>query len=1205
MIIVINLVKIIYCLQGVCFIYLENIKIKGFKSFADPVTIKFEPSITGVIGPNGSGKSNISDAIKWVLGEQSAKALRGSKMKDIIFAGSNNRRAKKVAEVTLTLDNKDRELDIDYDQVRIGRKVTKDGKSDYLLNGQRCRLMDIQELLLDTGIGKEAYSIIGQGKVEAVLNEGSQDRRRLFEEAAGITKHKKRKEEAEEKLDTTQQKLQRIEDIISEIKRQVDPLEDEAKKAKQYKSYRKELKDYEVNLLLNKYSNLEGQLDKKIAAKQDLSYKLTESKATVNEYDLKIDNEEEKLDDLISEIDDFQDKLYQKRNQRQKVDNKLDLAKQRKKNLLRQEERLKDEVKRLNQDVSSLQEEIEVIKEQQEEVITELKEKKKVLAEQEEKLVELKEELQTSNDRRKEIRNNKLDNINEINRYKNKLSNIEQNINYYSSQLEDLEFEKEQIREQLKEKQEQKEKYETKLAKLQNKFAEQKQKLEDKKNLNQKLTAQFEDLKEKYDDLKDKSSRKKSKLKTLQDLEESYAGYYRGVKQVLKYAQDNLSGVCGVVAELIEVPEEYETAIEVALGSILQNIIVEDNKVGQQAIDYLKENNAGRATFLPLDLVEARSLRSNEQKALNVTGAVDVANKLVSYADKYDAVIKNILGRIIVAEDMDSAVTISKAANKRIKVVTLEGEIIRPGGSMTGGSRNKNSNLLGRSRQIEELKSEVEDLADQLKEIETTGVNKRKEIEKLRETIEELDNEVRELDLEQTSLQKDHQQASNEVERLNKTVAHKNKKIANLKEKKSELKQDQSGLEENLDNLTTGEDNLEGLITKLESKISTLEEKKESLSSKITDTKVEIASLEQEEASLKQEHKTKTKSLKHKQEKISTEEKNITKVKNKAQEIETKKEELATEKEELKLEIDKSKEELNDLKETRDKVKEQINKYQRESKESRERRDKLQEKANQNEIKLTEIKVKLENIEEKLAQEYDIEVYDLIESREEIDDYQQVEAKIKELKKNMKELEPVNIGAIEEYENLSERLGFLEEQHTDLIEGRNSLQEVITEIENEMEEEFSATFEQVKEEFETIFVDLFEGGQAKLELADKDNLLETGIEINAQPPGKNLQKLSLMSGGEKALTATALIFSLLKVNPSPFYVLDELDAPLDDANVNRFADYLQELSTRAQFIVITHRKGTMRAVNSLYGITMQNSGVSQVVSLKLDEVVNY
>ncbi|MGM0502068.1 MAG: chromosome segregation protein SMC [Bacillota bacterium] len=1186
-------------------IYLKNIKMKGFKSFADPVTIDFEPSITGVIGPNGSGKSNISDAIKWVLGEQSAKALRGSKMKDVIFAGSDNRRAKRSAKVTLTLDNKERELDIDYDQVKIGRKVTKDGKSDYLLNGQRCRLKDIQELLLDTGIGKEAYSIIGQGKVEAVLNEGSTDRRRLFEEAAGITKHKQRKEEAEEKLADIQQKLQRIEDIISEIKRQVDPLEEEAEKAKEYKGYKAELKDYEVNLLLNKYADLEEKLDQKISTKQELSYKLTEAKAAVNEYDLKIDNEEEKLDELIAEIDDFQDKLYQKRDQLQQTTNKIDLADERENNLSQQKQRLKAEVKRLKREIDTLKDEMIEKKDKEKQVVEKLEEKKERLANLEENLADTREKLRARKERREEIRNNKLDNINQINQYKNKLSNVEQNLEYYSTEIEELNSSKKQLKKELQNKKEEQQEYKKELSELQEEFAEQKNSLKKKRELKEQLTEEFKNLKEKYDELKDKLSRKNSKLKTLKDLEKSYAGYYRGVKKVLNYAQDNLSGVCGVVAELIEVSKKYETAIEVALGSILQNIVVEDNKVGQKAIKYLKKNKAGRATFLPLDLIDARSLRNNEQQALNVTGAIDVADKLVDYDPKYEAVIKNVLGRIIVAEDMDSAVKISKAANKRVKVVTLEGEIVRPGGSMTGGSRNKDSNLLGRSRQIEELSTAVEKLNNKLEQVKETGFTKKEKIENLEQEIDNLDNQVRKLDLEQTSSNKDLQQAGNEVQRLEQELKLKSNKLNDLLTKKEKLKEKKKEVEHDLDNLTTGEDDLEGLISKLESKITSLQQDKEQLGDEITDTKVEIASLKQERESLKQEYQNKETAVKNKKEKITREQNNITKVKNKTQEIEAKKQELITDKKSLKEKIKQAKAKLNKLKEDRNDVNQKIKQHQKESKESRERRDKLQEQANKNEIKLTEIKVNLENIEEKLAQEYEIEVYDLIEERDEIVDYEEVENKINSLKKKMKKLEPVNLGSIEEYQNLSKRLDFLSEQHTDLIESRDSLQEVITEIENEMKEEFLTTFQQVKEEFETIFVDLFEGGEAKLKLEDKNNLLETGIEINAQPPGKNLQKLSLMSGGEKALTATALLFALLKVNPSPFYVLDELDAPLDDANVKRFADYLQELATRAQFIVITHRKGTMKAVNALYGITMQNSGVSQIVSLKLDEVVNY
>ncbi|MCK8816565.1 chromosome segregation protein SMC [Natroniella sulfidigena] len=1187
--------------------FLKRIELKGFKSFADKVKIDFEPAITGIIGPNGSGKSNISDAVRWVLGEQSAKTLRGSKMEDIIFAGSKQRRALGMAQVSLILDNSQGELPIDYNQVTISRRVTRSGESDYLINNNICRLKDIQELLLDTGIGKDSYSIIGQGKVDQILSERSVDRRELFEEAAGISKHKQRKKEANKKLESTEQKLNRVRDIIEEIKRQLEPLEEEATKAKEYKSYQEELKELEVNLLLNQYVQLEDKFDQQVATKQRLSYQLTEAKAGVNEFDLKIDSCQTKQKELVAAIDQQKDDIFNTKRKLERLESKLELLSERKKNLREQKGKLKKEITELKDKTDLMKEEINEKKRGKDDLAEQLEQKLSLLAQKEDEVAQIKKRLTETLGAKREIEDNKLAQANQITDYKHQIENLTKEIERYQHESrnlikakEDLEEKFTEIKEQKEVKLKQLEKIEAELLKLQDDYQQQESNQEE---LKQELNA----LQKEYQQLKEELNNKESRLNVLEGMQDNYQGYYRGVKNLLNHIKQSgdLKGVCGVVAELIEVPQEYETAIEVALGSKLQNVIVEDDQVGKRAINYLKDNQAGRATMLPLNLVAPRSLRKSEEEGLEIEGAIGVAKDLINYQARYRPVIENILGRVIVAQNIDQAVEISKATNKRVKVVTLAGDVVNPGGAMTGGSYAQDNNLLGRSREIEQLRIEVKKLSKKRTTLEEQGLAKKEELATNQQQMEKIKERLHQLEIQQTTCKKDKQQLGRELARIQKEIEFKVDKIEQLEQQVIAVETTKKEAVSNLKQLTTTEDDLESTTEQLDSEISSNKEKEELLTEQITDLKVELASVKEGKKNLEAELIKLEQELKQAQQQLKQKEEQIVRLDNKQIQLKDTAQNLASEQQELNSKLGDLEERLFSLRQEEKEAKEKIIQFQQQSKEVRERYQKLQQEYNEIEVELAQLEVKLTNVETKLTDEYQLDIDLVVEERTAIEDFSEVKAKIKKLKQAMKRLEPVNLGAIKEYKNLNQRFSFLKEQSNDLTEAKRSLQKVIAEINEKMTEKFATAFKEIKSEFEGIFTDLFGGGQAQLTLEDEDDLLKTGVEINAQPPGKKLQKLSLMSGGEKALTATALVFALLKVNPSPFYVLDELDAPLDDANVERFANYLDKLSSQTQFVVITHRKGTMKVANSLYGVTMEESGVSKLVSLQLDQLAAF
>jgi len=1179
----------------------------GFKSFANEIELELESDITAILGPNGSGKSNIADAIRWVLGEQSAKSLRGSKMEDVIFAGSGQRKPLGIAEVKLTLDNSDGKLPIDYNEVTIGRRVSRSGESDYLINNSICRLKDIEELIMGTGMGKEAYSIIGQGKVDSILSSKSTERRELFEEAAGITKHKKRKEKATKKLEETEHNLQRITDIIGELEKQVGPLKKEAKKAEEYEEYYTELENLEVNLLLNRYSEMDSNRIEVGKKRSELDKKANQIKTQVVKYDSKIEKLNMELDQIIEAISHNKDKKYQSESQIERINNKIQILKEKRNNADYRLKQLAQEIDGLEGKIEDLKGEKEKKEEKLTKIETELTEQQSYLQAKEEELATIISDLKKKEGSKDDAKESMIEQLNQINKQRNQLENIKRQIEDIKEEIIEKEDKKEETNLTLNNLKEELTEVEEEILTTKREFKAKKREVKDKEEERTNLQEKLQGLQEKYNQLKAKQNNYQSKLDVLKGMQEKYQGYYRGVKRLLQYHKDNpeFAKVYGVVAELLTVPKKFETAIEVALGSRLQNIVVDQEVDAKKSINYLKKNKAGRATFLPLNLVTPRDLRKSEAKALNNSGALGTAAEIIEYKDKFDPVVKNLLGRIIIASDIDSAIAISRKTNQRVKVVTLEGEVINPGGSMTGGSsHNNNANLLSRGRQIEELAEKVQEADLKLNKIEDKGIDVRNRLVVLEEEIKGEEDLIHKLDLDLTGKRKDYQQLEREISRLETIKSQLNKYLKALRKELEGLKRDEENVKKEVSFLTNGNQSIEGTIASIDEKIKEIEIKKEDYNQEITDLKVKIATIKQEKLNLEQEGERIKNNIQQAKTSINQKEDEIKKLTRRKDNLADQKTNLVSQKEEMYQQKDRLEEKLNTLQEDRTGLSAEINQLQQDSKGIRKELNEVQAELNDYEVKEAQLEVKLENISDKLIENYEVEVEERIKERESIDSYEEVETRIDQLKKKINKLGHVNLGAIEEYATLKERFDFMQEQYTDLIEAKESLTEVIEEMNETMQKKFEDAFRKIKVEFEDIFTDLFRGGQAELLLDEPDDLLETGIEINAQPPGKKLQKLSLMSGGEKALTAIALIFALLKVNPSPFYILDEIDAPLDEANVDHFAEFLKEFASIAQFILITHRKGTMKVADTLYGVSMQESGVSKMVSLKLSELAS-
>ncbi|KAA0547967.1 chromosome segregation protein SMC [Bacillus sp. BGMRC 2118] len=1180
--------------------FLKRLDIVGFKSFAERVSVDFVPGVTAVVGPNGSGKSNITDAIRWVLGEQSAKSLRGAKMEDIIFAGSDSRKALNVGEVTLTLDNEDQFLPIDYHEVSITRRVYRSGESEFYINKQSCRLKDIVDLLMDSGLGREAFSIISQGKVEEILSSKAEERRTIFEEAAGVLKYKTRKKKAEQKLFETQENLNRVEDILHELESQLEPLKLQSSVAKDFLEKKAELEKFEVALTVYEIEDLHEKWEtllKQVEARKDQEIQMS---SKIQTEEAQVEGIRASIRDLDESVSQLQETLLLVSEELEKVEGKKEVLKERKKNASQNRSQLEKQVLENEQKIVSSKELL--TKEVQ--LLNEFKATVKQLKAD----LDDKEKLHNaySENIDEQLENIKSDYIEHLNHQaskRNELSNIDDQLKQQLAKNERLDHSNEKyvvLRQELEEKKQE----------LQKQLDEQTELLNNKVDYYRKLQVKIEKTKEEFQKRESMLyqayqvlQQTKSRKETLEEMQEDYSGFFQGVKEVLKARNHKLEGIEGAIAELITVPKEYETALEIALGASMQHIVVDHESNARRAIQFLKQNHFGRATFLPLSVVSKKTIPGDVlSRAKSHAGFVGVASGLISYDGKYESVIGSLLGNVMITTDLKSANDIAKMINYRYRLVTLEGDVVSPGGAMTGGAvKQKSSSLLSRQRELEQLTNKLQEIEGKTTQLEEyvktqkktilddeTHLNEaRNEGEELRFVVQGIKSSIRELEVEEKSLNERLAMYDQEKE-LFKVDQH------DLSNRKAQIKEVLTSLEETIKQLDIEIKHLSSL--KAEQQTS-----KESLQSEITDLRIHLAESRQ--------------LLANQQEKVNRVEEELGQT---IAQLNSIKEDLhllssemsSTDSGEEQLE-QQAKQKLQDKNDTlslistrreeRLNLQTKMEDMENELKELRRMYKQIVEVIKDEEVKVNRLDVELENHLSHLREEYMLSFEAAKEKYPLTIEYTEAKKKVKLIKLAIEELGSVNLGAIEEYERVSERHHFLHEQKTDLVEAKDTLYRVIHEMDDEMKKRFETTFTSIRSHFETVFQSLFGGGRADLRLTDPDDLLNTGVDIVAQPPGKKLQNLGLLSGGERALTAIALLFSILKVRPVPFCVLDEVEAALDDANVHRFGLYLKKFSKETQFIVITHRKGTMEESDVLYGVTMQESGVSKLVSVRLED----
>ena len=1180
--------------------YLKSLEIQGFKSFANKLVFEFKGGITGIVGPNGSGKSNVADAVRWVLGEQSAKQLRGAKMEDIIFSGTQTRKPLGFAYVAITLDNSDHQLAIDYDEVKVARRVYRSGESEYLINGTHCRLKDVQELFLDTGIGKEGYSIIGQGQIDKILSGKPEDRRELFDEAAGIVKFKKRKATAEKNLDEEKQNLCRINDILTEIEKQVEPLEKQAIVAKEYLKYREELKILDVNMFLIEYERI---LEEQKSVDEKLQIVAADLERSKNSFD----QTKEEYEKLEAKIEEFDSALDEK---------KMDLN-----NYRLHKEKLEGDIKVYKEQITASEQNREHYQERIDAVNRELEDKDTQLKTYYEQKSSLDEKINSFDDVQNET-STELENIlveiasitksiDECNsmvyHYMEENSNRKAEIQKYETILEQSSIGKATLNQRLiknksneallqidwNEKQELSQSIVANIQELQEKNADVENKLRElQNNIKEKENA--------YRDLQQKYHQEKSRMDSLKNMTERYEGYGNSIRKIMELKQST-PGIEGVVADIIKVKKEYETAVEIALGGSIQNIVTDNEVTAKSLIEYLKKNKFGRATFLPLTSVSGRG-GFKDNNVLKEQGVIGLANSLVEHDKKYDGLVEYLLGRIVVVDTINNAIALAKRYNYSLRIVTVEGDLLSPGGSMSGGSYKNSSNLLSRRREIEEIESNVTAIADQMKENVTCVESYKKERDSNRNAYESNKAKLQELSLSQNTVKMQMQQIESKKQEIHALYEEIQKESTEIDNQTLELRNAVEQLREIQEDNQLKSKEAEAMMAEYAKQ---LEEKK--LLEKACNDKV--ASLKLECSSLEQQNQYVVENIKR----VKVE---IDKLKDELQEIQSK---LAQAKQHMdsrveltnntKSQLENDEKLIESLAKDLEEMVEKKEKLSKDHKAFLARREELSNMVND----LDKESYRLTGQREKLMEQLDIQVnymwqeYELTYSlalakkNEDYDNIPQMKKMIQGLKQQIKSLGDVNVNAIEDYKNLLERYELLKTQHDDLIEAEEALKKIIEELDIEMRKQFNEKFAEIRDQFDLVFKELFGGGQGTLELMEGEDILEAGIRIIAQPPGKKLQNMMQLSGGEKALTAISLLFAIQNLKPSPFCLLDEIEAALDDANVKRYAKYLHKLTTHTQFIVITHRRGTMASADTLYGVTMQEKGVSTLVSVSLIE----
>ncbi len=1183
--------------------YLKRLELQGFKSFADKTILEFKPGITSVIGPNGSGKSNISDAIRWVLGEQSMKSLRGAKSEDIIFAGTQSRKSLGFAEVSIVIDNSDAKLPIEYSEVTVTRKLYRNGETGYFINKTPCRLKDILELFMDTGIGKDGYSIIGQGKIDEILSNKSEDRRHIFEEAAGIVKYRTRKQESEKKMEQTKLNLLRINDILTEIEGNIEPLKAQSEKAKQYLNLREKLKNIEVGLFVYNINTYKEKLEQIIKDEEIMtSQRNTENEKLTSIQSLK-DSLKQELDEITTQIEQMQNIGFESTNKIEKINSEIGISKERIQNNITNKERLESEIKELRIRIQELQEEEKQRQEKKanlfqnkEKFEEELKQKEKELAkltktlsDKELEIEAKKQKIETNTDKKYEV-------LADINTQEANYENLEKRKKTLKIELENIISELDSTRDN-------KQELSKKFYEIQSKRNIVSNNLQQETTEKESCMNKIKDFEEEINKLNYQMNMKDARHKFLLETEKEKEGYIKSVKELLLDCDKNSQlkkGMHGVLANLISVNKEYELAIEMCLGQALQNVVTETEEDAKKLVEHLRNNNLGRASFLPISSIRGKRIENVISNGMK--GVIGIASDLVKCDKKYTQIVLNLLGRTVVVEDMNIGISLAKMNNYSFRIVTLKGDVISSSGSITGGSvATKTVNILGRSREIEELEKEIKKLS---KKIEEITLQKQKYLESITEVIEKV-----------AGLEKELQDIEIVYAAENQKMVSIEENIYKLEQRRDKLKEEELSINKQKEESIKQKEEKEQEVEKLNSEIKSLSEEVEQfatvnkdnqkyiddLNFDITNLKISVSSFIESEASIEEFVERIRQEILNNNNNIENKNNTLNQAIKENAELQTKIDNLNSEIEQIKAEVNNSSENIEKLKQLRTEKNELLDKKEEEITNQFSILEGLKEQIVKMDFKKTKLEQDIEQLINTLWDEYEITPNNAGEYKKP-NNIAQAQKEVSSIREKIKDLGSINIDSIEEYKKISERYDFMCEQRLDLENTVAKLRKVISEMTQTMEQQFKEKFEIINKNFNEVFIELFGGGKAELILTDEDNVLECGIDIRVQPTGKKLQNMMLLSGGEKAFTAIALLFAILKINPAPFCILDEIEAALDDVNVYRFAEYLKKFSQASQFLVITHRKGTMEVADTVYGVTMEENGISKLLSMKLSSI---
>ena len=1178
--------------------YLKRIEMQGFKSFADKTVLEFKPGITTVIGPNGSGKSNISDAIRWVLGEQSMKSLRGAKSEDIIFAGTQARKSLGFAEVSIVIDNNDNKLPIEYSEVTVTRKIYRSGETGYFINKVPCRLKDILELFMDTGIGKDGYSIIGQGKIDEILSNKSEDRRHIFEEAAGIVKYRTRKQESEKKLEQTKLNLLRINDILAEIEANIEPLKLQSDKAKQFLDLREELKSIEVGLFIYNINTYKEKLEQ-LVKDEDIITSQKEAEDSKMEA-LQASKEElrQVVDDITAQIENMQNIGFESSNKIEKINSEIGISNERIQNNNANKQRLETEILEVKSRIEELKEEQKQKLEKKTNLTSNKEKFEKELAEKEAELAELSKKLSAKEleiEGKKQIVQDNIDkkyelaaeiNTQDVN-YENlekRKKQLKNEIDSVISELDSTRYGKNEISKGFYD-----------IESKRNIAVENLEKSVQAKEQNMQKLKQYE---EEISKLTYTQRMKQARHQFLIETEKEKEGYNKTVKSLLVACDkdSNLNkGIHGVLANLISVEKEYETAIEMCLGQSLQNIVTSTEQDAKKMIEYLRTNSLGRASFLPIASVQGKKL----DKLTKMDGVIGIASDLVKCKKEYEQIILSLLGRTVVVEDMDTAIALAKKDKYSFRIVTLKGDIISSSGSISGGSvQTKTVNILGRSREIEDLEKELKKLE---KQIADKTAEKEEYASSIGDSIEQtakLEKELQEIEIVYATEKQKMVAVEENITRLENRLAKLKEEVTQTEKQKEENRLLKEQKETEIQTLTQQIEELNKVIEEFALNNKDNQKYIDDLNFDITNLKISVTSFDESESSIEEMVERISQDIKNNEQSIENKNQNILAINEENTKLEQTITEYNAQIEQIKQEVTNSGTKVEELKQERIAKNEKLVNTENEIQSQFSTLESLKEQIIKLDVKKTKLEQDLQQVVESLWNEYEL-TPNSTEEYQKPNNVATAQKQVNSLRNKIKDLGSINIDSIEEYKKTKERYDFMSEQRLDLENTASKLRKIIGDMTTTMQNQFKEKFELINKNFNEVFTELFNGGKAELILENEENILECGIDIRVQPPGKKLQNMMLLSGGEKAFTAIALLFAILKINPAPFCILDEIEAALDDVNVYRFAEYLKKFCKQTQFLVITHRKGTMEAGDSVYGVTMEENGISKLLSIKL------